>query len=209
MIVCSDQLRRVLRLPAVIAIEYKRHQDSLVDKSSYRNPTMVWRAPNRASNPDKPHGFGNYGHHNNAASGAAPGAPGGYQKAWKPRNEEAGNSAPNTGYRSQPNAWGKPAELQRATSDGSVPNRGHPESQEAPLSTRSSGGGGGWQRGQGFSSATSPTAGSSTASPAAGMSNATAALQAAVGIKKTAGAVAPPIPAAPAGNAWARKGPTI
>lgn len=43
----SDQIRRILRLPSIIAIEYKRHQDSLVDKSSYRNPTMVWRAPTK------------------------------------------------------------------------------------------------------------------------------------------------------------------
>jgi hypothetical protein len=39
-----DQIRRVLKLPTIIPIEYKRHQDSLTDKSSYRNPTMVWRA---------------------------------------------------------------------------------------------------------------------------------------------------------------------
>ena len=42
-----DQLRRILKIPSIIPIEYKRHQDSLVDKSSYRNPTMVWREPTR------------------------------------------------------------------------------------------------------------------------------------------------------------------
>lgn len=40
-------MRRIWKLPAVIPIEYKRHQDSLVDKSSYRNPSMVWRAPSK------------------------------------------------------------------------------------------------------------------------------------------------------------------
>jgi hypothetical protein len=29
-------MRRVLKLPAFIAIEYKKHEDSLADKSSYR-----------------------------------------------------------------------------------------------------------------------------------------------------------------------------
>lgn len=183
-----------------------------MDKSSYRNPTMVWRAPTRSNNPDKAHGFGNYGHHNNAAGAAGPG---GYQKpAWKPRNEEGGSSAPNTGggYRSQTgNPWNRPAELQRATSDGAaIQPRGRSDSHEGPQSTRAStGGGGGWQRGQGLSAAASPNPGApQPPTPTGGVSNATAALQAAVGIKKPA-AVAPPIPTAPAGNAWARKGPTI
>mmetsp|Transcript_13002 Transcript_13002/g.19609 ORF Transcript_13002/g.19609 Transcript_13002/m.19609 type:complete len:403 (+) Transcript_13002:54-1262(+) len=38
-----DQLRRILKLPAFIPIEYKKHQDSIVDKSSFRN-TDVWRS---------------------------------------------------------------------------------------------------------------------------------------------------------------------
>ena len=40
-----DHMRRVLNLPNFIAIEYKKHEDSLADKSSYRNPSVVWRAP--------------------------------------------------------------------------------------------------------------------------------------------------------------------
>jgi translation initiation factor 4E len=54
-----DQIRRILKLPAIISIEYKRHQDSLTDKSSYRNPTMVWRAPTKVydnSNKEGAHG---------------------------------------------------------------------------------------------------------------------------------------------------------
>jgi hypothetical protein len=31
-------MRRILRLPSFIAIEYKKHQDSIVDKSSFRLP---------------------------------------------------------------------------------------------------------------------------------------------------------------------------
>lgn len=44
-----EQIRRIVRLPNMITIEYKRHQESLVDRSSYRNPTMVWRAPTKTS----------------------------------------------------------------------------------------------------------------------------------------------------------------
>ena len=40
-----DHMRRVLKLPSFITIEYKKHEDSLLDKSSYRNPSVVWRAP--------------------------------------------------------------------------------------------------------------------------------------------------------------------
>jgi translation initiation factor 4E len=218
-----DQLRRLLRLPAVIAIEYKRHQDSLVDKSSYRNPTMVWRATNRQANPDKPHGFSNYNAHSGSANTAA--APGAYpNKAWKPRNNNEEGAAPQGagagGFRSQQqgNPWNKPAEANRnASGDAPSANRGRTDSQEGAGNPRV---GGGWQRGQGLAAATSPTAGSAAASaPAAAPVNnsATAALHASLGINKTKAAVAPPVPtaaaaaaAAPAvGNAWARKGPTI
>jgi translation initiation factor 4E len=34
---CSDQLRRLLKLPHHVTMEYKKHQDSIVDKSSFRN----------------------------------------------------------------------------------------------------------------------------------------------------------------------------
>jgi pre-mRNA-splicing factor ATP-dependent RNA helicase DHX38/PRP16 len=51
-LVYRDQIRRVVRLPNLIPIEYKRHQDSLEDRSSYRNPTMVWRAPAKSHNMD-------------------------------------------------------------------------------------------------------------------------------------------------------------
>jgi hypothetical protein len=42
-----DQMRRILRLPVFIQLEYKKHQDSLQDKSSYRNPTMVYKPPEK------------------------------------------------------------------------------------------------------------------------------------------------------------------
>ena len=37
-------MRRVLKLPAFVPLEYKKHHDSLNDKSSFRN-TVVWRPP--------------------------------------------------------------------------------------------------------------------------------------------------------------------
>lgn len=55
-----DQMRRVLKLPAFIAIEYKKHQDSLVDRSSFRNPTFVFRPPGMGGH-DRGKGEGQHG----------------------------------------------------------------------------------------------------------------------------------------------------
>ena len=32
-----------MQLPPYVQIEYKKHVDSLADKSSFRNPTLVWK----------------------------------------------------------------------------------------------------------------------------------------------------------------------
>jgi translation initiation factor 4E len=49
-----DQMRRILKLPSFINVEYKKHQDSIVDKSSFRN-TVVWRSEsNNDRGPRKP-----------------------------------------------------------------------------------------------------------------------------------------------------------
>ena len=37
-----DAIKRILRLPNSVHMEYKPHHDSLMDKSSFRN-TQVWR----------------------------------------------------------------------------------------------------------------------------------------------------------------------
>jgi hypothetical protein len=43
-----------LKLPAFIPVEYKKHQDSLVDKSSYRNTTVIYRpAGGKGGNSDR------------------------------------------------------------------------------------------------------------------------------------------------------------
>ena len=39
----QNQLRRAMRLPHFISMEYKRHETSLTDKSSFRN-TQLWRS---------------------------------------------------------------------------------------------------------------------------------------------------------------------
>lgn len=44
-----DQLRRILKLPAFISIEYKKHVDAKADGSSFRNPSMVWKASPRSA----------------------------------------------------------------------------------------------------------------------------------------------------------------
>jgi hypothetical protein len=48
-------------LPNFITVEYKKHQDSLVDKSSYRNPSVVWRPPVKsAAEKDNHRTYNNY-----------------------------------------------------------------------------------------------------------------------------------------------------
>ena len=181
-----------------------------MDKSSYRNPTMVWRAPSRQVNPDKPH-FNSFNRtHDNATGAAAPGT--GYVKQpWKPRNEDGAAAGSATGsYQPRP-AWKQPGERAERNSSGGDysqgnASRGRSDSQENTAAPKAAGG---WQRG------VNPTAASAAAAsaPAAGMSSATAAVQAAMGLKPAAkGAVAPPIPAAaaaPVGNAWTRKARVI
>lgn len=44
----------------MIPIEYKRHQDSIEDRSSYRNPNMVWRAPSKSEKDGLPSNRGGY-----------------------------------------------------------------------------------------------------------------------------------------------------
>eukprot|EP01035_Chromulina_nebulosa_P018726 gene18726-24490_t len=45
-----DQIRKLLKLPLHVAIEYKKHQESLEDKTSFRNPSIVWRGSSNHSN---------------------------------------------------------------------------------------------------------------------------------------------------------------
>lgn len=44
-----DSMRKVLQLPNFLSLEYKRHDASLSDNSSFRN-TVVWRSGNNRSN---------------------------------------------------------------------------------------------------------------------------------------------------------------
>lgn len=174
---------------------------------------MVWRAPSRQLNPDKPH-YNNSFNRAHDGTGGAPGSGSGYVKQpWKPRNEDGGAAGAGTGGYQPRSAWNKPGER---TESGAP--RGRSDSQENTAAAPRSAGG--WQRG--LTAAATASAGAAASAPApvsphaggaSGMSSATAALQAAVGINKTAakGAVAPPIPvaAAPVVNAWARKAPVI
>lgn len=106
--VFREQIRRILRLPNIINFEYKRHQDSLVDKSSYRNPTMSWRAPAKNLNdkeaPPAGRGYNNYnkgGDNRGNYQQGQPAGEGGYKNSWggKPRwqeNNDGQQRGPNT-----------------------------------------------------------------------------------------------------------------
>lgn len=85
-------MRRILKLPAFVPIEYKKHQDSLIDNSSFRNPNVVWRAHNRA---DGPPGHGHGGHHSyNNQGGYNRDGGGNYQQGSSPRSS---GDRPSTG----------------------------------------------------------------------------------------------------------------
>ena len=70
-------MRRILKLPIFIQLEYKKHQDSLQDKSSYRNPSMVYKPPERHTNVQRDRGEApgltrSVSHNNNPTGGNKP-----------------------------------------------------------------------------------------------------------------------------------------
>ncbi len=132
-----DQIRKIVRLPNFITVEYKNHQDSLVDKSSYRNPSLVWRAPVKSVADKESHrGYNNFkgseGRFNKDQTG-------GEKTGWKPRWGQDGNENV-TGPRkdrddgnrhSDSSGWRKPRAPDESqakdqavkTSNSSVPNK--------------------------------------------------------------------------------------
>ena len=56
-----DQMRRILKLPVFIQIEYKKHVDAKADGSSFRNPSMVWKASPRSGGENNHATFKNKG----------------------------------------------------------------------------------------------------------------------------------------------------
>lgn len=66
-----DQMRRILKIPPFVSIEYKKHQDSLQDKSSFRNPNVVHKIV--------PNNRGADGNPNYRGPGQHYGGRGGYQ----------------------------------------------------------------------------------------------------------------------------------
>jgi translation initiation factor 4E len=85
-----DQMRRILKLPPFISVEYKKHVDAKADGSSFRNPSMVWKASPRNSDREKNEGgaFKSGGFHDKRSAG------GGFREGkgenrgagWKDRN---------------------------------------------------------------------------------------------------------------------------
>eukprot|EP00596_Hydrurales_sp_CCMP1899_P005670 CAMPEP_0119035216 /NCGR_PEP_ID=MMETSP1177-20130426/2160_1 /TAXON_ID=2985 /ORGANISM="Ochromonas sp, Strain CCMP1899" /LENGTH=436 /DNA_ID=CAMNT_0006993197 /DNA_START=108 /DNA_END=1415 /DNA_ORIENTATION=+ len=48
-----DHMRKILKLPTFISVEYKKHEDSMVDKSSFRNTTVGWRSSTAGNNANR------------------------------------------------------------------------------------------------------------------------------------------------------------
>lgn len=218
-----DQLHRVLRLPSVIQIEYKKHQDSMVDKSSYRNPSLVWRAqstnrPPYINNPDNSSSVSSsnkpphvsYQRDGGGFSKPPPFLPSSstesQSKSWKPRSD---SDAPN-GTWNKPrsdsdttNNWGKPRTEYDHSHSSSLNGWNKPKDYSRGNSDNVHDSSGisraptsGWSRGQGVPSTTPSTGISSKPTMPVTMK----------------AAVAPPIPGSGPpmmGNAWARNRPSI
>ena len=217
----------------MIQIEYKKHQDSMVDKSSYRNPSLVWRAqstttrPPYINNPDSNNNninninSNNINHNKPHVSYQRDG--GGFSKpppflpssstesqsrSWKPRND---SDAPN-------GTWNKP----RSDSDTTSNNWGKPRTEYDHSHSSSLNG---WNKPKDYSRGSSDNAHDSSSSnsraPTSGWSRGQ-------GVPSTTpptglsskpimpvtmkAAVAPPIPVSGppmTGNAWTRNRPSI
>jgi len=182
----------------------------MVDKSSYRNPSLVWRAqttrPPYSNNPDssiinsKP----NVSYQRDGGFSKPPFLPSSeaQSKSWKPRTESDasngtwnkprsdsdatnsnwGKSRTEYDHSSSLNGWNKPKEYSRGSSDNVHDSSG---TSRAPTS--------GWSRGQGVPSTASTGIPSKPTMP--------------VTMKA---AVAPPIPVSgPSVNAWHKHRPSI
>jgi hypothetical protein len=119
-----DQIRKIVRLPNAISIEYKNHQDSLTDRSSYRNPSLVWRAPAKPSG-DKPY----------------------FNKPDNVRHQssdyKAGGSVPAVGGNGWKSRWGQEG---TGENGGNTPGNSYRERRERDDSGRVNTEGGGWRK---------------------------------------------------------------
>jgi len=135
-----DQLRRILRLPSYIPVEYKKHQEAIADQTSYRNPSLTYRPQNRSNSI----GSDGVGGPTNGPSprslGSSNKPPGGYMAR-----------ATSEGYTGGLSPRNESSSLQRSSSDGSAWGT-TPKASSNPgwkqHSPREGGGSaGGWNRG--------------------------------------------------------------
>lgn len=109
-----DQMRKSLKLPSFIAIEYKKHLDAKADGSSFRNPSMVWKASGRSQDA-RGEGSGGPRH----PKGAHRGEGGGPKSSWKPHHREARDAPlPSTGDPARDAAAAKAAAEEREKGGG-------------------------------------------------------------------------------------------
>ena len=110
-----DQMRKSLKLPPFIAIEYKKHLDAKADGSSFRNPSMVWKASGRSQDARGDGGGGGQRH----PKGGHRGEGGGPKSSWKPHHREAREAPlPSTGDPARDAAAAKAAAEERDKSGG-------------------------------------------------------------------------------------------
>lgn len=100
-----DMMRRFMGLPNFIQMEYKRHTQSITDKSSFRNAT-VWRTNSHEG--DRGHGGGGKGYHKGKGGGGGGGG-GGHNgvRGLGPRSQSDGSTGSDSGNR----RWANPPRI--------------------------------------------------------------------------------------------------
>ena len=93
-------MRRVLNLPQFVALEYKRHDASLNDNTSFRN-TVVWRSEKNSSSGDR----SNSGRFNQSSVGKENGATHHFSAAITTSNLNDSVQKSETDTSNVPNAW--------------------------------------------------------------------------------------------------------
>jgi hypothetical protein len=107
-----DQLRRILKIPNFIPIEYKTHNDSLNDRSSFRNPNVVHKVvPGARSIPSSSEsgntgsygGGGGYGGYNRGNyGGSSYNQRGGYNNRYNQEGNPSGGGGNPSGWKGTP-----------------------------------------------------------------------------------------------------------
>eukprot|EP01041_Mallomonas_annulata_P000772 gene772-1478_t len=140
-----DQIRRILQLPTFIVIEYKKHQDSLSDKSSFRN-TVVYRAPTgRSANNDSNSNYNKSSSSTTDRTGNDRERDSGRGDKEYRSSDRSYNSNRSTTSGTGTSSSGKESSTSTSTTSSNIMKTGNWQQQQQAAAAASSGGGGAWK----------------------------------------------------------------